>query len=210
MQWLSPAFPTGAFACSHGLEQVISEGHVTSAPALHDWIADILAHGAGRTDAMLLVAGLTADADLAGLDDLARALAPSSERLLETLAQGTAFARTVSAITGRSLPARALPLAVADAARALDLPATEIAAMYLHGFAANLVSVAVRFVPLGQTEGQAVLATLHPLIGDIAQAAMVAQGLGPEDLIPVVISSVLAADLAAMRHETLDVRIFQT
>ena len=26
VQWLSPAFPTGAYAYSHGLEAVISEG----------------------------------------------------------------------------------------------------------------------------------------------------------------------------------------
>jgi len=30
VQWLSPAFPTGGYAYSHGLEQVISDGVVRS------------------------------------------------------------------------------------------------------------------------------------------------------------------------------------
>jgi urease accessory protein len=211
MQWLSPAFPTGGFAYSHGLEQVISDGQVATAADLQGWLGDVLSHGAGRSDAMLLVAGLGPDADLQGLDDIAHALAPSAERLQETLAQGDAFARTVAAITGRALPPRTLPLAVADAAQGMTLPPEDIAALYLHAFAANLISVAVRFVPLGQTEGQATLAALHPVILTVAdQAVRTAAGLAPDDLIGILTSSALAADLAAMRHETLDVRLYRT
>jgi urease accessory protein len=211
MQWLSPAFPTGGFAYSHGLEQVISDGQVRTAADLQDWLGDILAHGAGRTDAMLLVAGLNPDADREGLDDLARALAPSSERLHETLAQGMAFAQTVAAITGRILPPYALPLALAEAASGMDFALADIAALYRHAFASNLISVAVRFVPLGQTEGQATLTALHAIILTTAQeAASVAQGLDAEALAEKLTSTALAADLAAMRHETLDVRIYRT
>jgi urease accessory protein len=211
MQWLSPAFPTGGFAYSHGLEQVIHDGRVTSAATLQGWLRDIVIHGAGRSDAMLLVAGLRRDADRDGLDDLARAMAPSSERLHETMAQGTAFALTVSAITGQTRAPRPLPLALAEAASDMNLPAADIAALYLHAFAANLISVAVRFVPLGQTEGQATLAALHPTILEIAQnAARIAQGMDPAALSEIIPSSALGADLAAMRHETLDVRIYRT
>jgi urease accessory protein len=211
MQWLSPAFPTGAYAYSHGLEQVIAEGGLRDAASLRDWIRDILSHGSGRNDVLLLVAGLNPDADRTGLDDMARALAPSSERLLETMAQGTAFAQTVAAITGRALPPRPLPLAVAEAASDLALAPVEIAALYLHAFAANLVSVAVRFAPLGQTEGQATLAALHGSITDLAaNAARCATGCSPVDLIPMMTSGALGADLSAMRHETMDVRIYRT
>lgn len=211
MQWLSPAFPTGGFAYSHGLEQVVEDGRAGTGAAVQDWLGDVLTHGAGRTDALMLVAGLNPNVDRDGLDDLARALAPSAERLHETLAQGAAFARTVAALTGRSLPPRALPLAVGEAASTLDMPPQEIAALYLHAFAANLVSVAVRFVPLGQTEGQQVLAALHPVVAKVAQEAVeIAQGLAAEALVLLVTSGTLAADLAAVRHETMDVRIFKT
>lgn len=203
VQWLSPAFPTGAFAYSHGLEFEVSLGRVTSAADLADWLQDVLGFGAGWQDAVLLSQALERDADLSELAGLAQALAPSAERLLETMEQGTAFARATSALTGLDLPACALPVAVGQAARTLSLPKTQVIALYLHGFAANLVSAAVRFVPLGQTEGQGVLAGLHPLIQNLAAKAAVStvDDLG---------SAALRADLASMRHETMPVRIFRT
>jgi UreF len=105
VQWLSPAFPTGAFAYSHGLEFEVSLGRVTSAADLADWLQDVLGFGAGWQDAVLLSQALERDADLSELASLAQALAPSAERLLETMEQGTAFARATSALTGLDLPA---------------------------------------------------------------------------------------------------------
>ena len=203
VQWLSPAFPTGGFAYSHGLETAIADRRITSAAGLQVWIAGILRHGAGRQDGLLLALALRPGADLDALEATARALAPSSERLAETVDQGAAFARTVAAVRGRMLPARPLPVAVGEAAAELDLPPAQVVALYLHGFAAALVSVGVRFVPLGQTEGQAVLAALHPLIEATAGWAVQAelQDLG---------SAALAADLASLAHETMAVRIYRT
>ena len=85
VQWFSPGFPVGAFGYSHGLEWEIESGAVTDAGAVQSWVADILAQGSGRSDAILLSCAWRADpAELDDLDDLARALAPSSERLAET------------------------------------------------------------------------------------------------------------------------------
>ena len=41
-QWLSPAFPVGGFAYSHGLEAAIAAGEITNAAALQNWVATIL------------------------------------------------------------------------------------------------------------------------------------------------------------------------
>ncbi len=203
VQWLSPAFPTGGFAHSHGLESAIAAGAVEGPSALRQWLADVLEFGAGRQDAILLVAALRDDADHAALDDLARALQPGSERLRETLDQGTAFARTVAALTGRNLAARCLPVAVAEAAAPLGLAPEQVVGLYLHSFASNLASVAMRFMPLGQEAGQGALAALHPLISDLAQQAT---GWTLDDLG----TAALGADMAALAHETMDVRIFRT
>ena len=203
VQWLSPAFPTGAFAYSHGLEQVVADGDVHDAASLSPWLAEILRHGAGWQDAVLLAQGLREGADLDALDALARALQPSAERLQESTEQGAAFARTAAHVTARTLPARALPLAVAEAAAPLGMPPAQVIALYLQAFAGNLVTIATRHVPLGQSEGQAVLAGLAPLIADLAERAARAD---LEDLG----NSCLAADLAAMRHETREVRLFRT
>lgn len=203
VQWLSPSFPTGGFAYSHGLEAAIAKGQVSGADGVRRWLADVLALGAGRQDAILLTLSLDPLADHDALDALARALQISSERLSETLDQGTAFARTVSGLTGRALPPRCLPVAVGEAAIPLGLPVEEVVALYLHAFASNLTSVAMRFMPLGQAVGQGVLAALHP---QIAALAAEVPRLRIEDLG----SSALGADLAAMQHETMDVRIFRT
>jgi urease accessory protein len=203
VQWLSPAFPVGGFAYSHGLEWAVTEGQVTDGDSLAAWLADILDFGSGRADAVLLCRAMDADADLARLGATACALCATKERWTETRDQGRAFTEAVNALNGQDFPPAALPVAVGRAARALSLPPERVAALHLHAFASNLVSAAVRFVPLGQTEGQRVLARLHPLIERVAREAAVT----PLDAIA---SSVPGADLAAMHHETQDVRIFRT
>lgn len=201
VQWLSPAFPTGAFAYSHGLETEIATGTVQDAASLEAWLGNVLRFGAGWQDAVLLANALKGDC--AALDDLARALAPCAERLQEGLEQGAALARTVAEITGRVLPPRMLPVAVGEAAATFELPKEEVIALYLHGFAGNLVTIGIRHVPLGQTEGQAVLTRLIPLIHDLARRAATA----PIDSLG---TCALTGDLAAFRHETQEVRIFRT
>lgn len=203
VQWLSPAFPTGAFAYSHGMEQVIADGGIRSGADLEGWLSDVLRFGAGRQDAILLSAALEQGADLDGLAELCIALQPSTERLREVTEQGAAFARTVAALTGEEMPARPLPVAVGAAAAGLGLAKRDVIALYLHAFASNLVSAAVRFVPLGQNDGQAALSRLHPLLSRLADAAA-AQG------VENIASAALGADLAAMRHEAMEVRIFKT
>lgn len=203
MQWLSPAFPTGAFAYSHGLERVIAAGDVHDAASMERWLRNILQHGAGWNDAVLLCAALRPGADHPALDHLARALQPSLERTQESAEQGAALARTIAAMTGRPLPPRLLPIALGEAAAPLGLVPAEVAQLYLQGFAANLCLIATRHIPLGQTEGQAVLARLQPDIIEIGDRAALAE---TSDLA----SASFAADLAAMQHETMDVRIFRT
>lgn len=203
VQWLSPAFPTGAFAYSHGLERMIAAGDVTDADSFEHWLRNILHHGAGWQDAVLLTHSLAEVADHDALDALARALAPSAERLQESVEQGAALARMVSSLTGRPLPPRMLPVALGEAAAPLGLPPGQVAQFYLQGFAGNLCTIATRHVPLGQTEGQRVLARLLPEIDVLGSWAALASldDLG---------SCALAADLAAFQHETQDVRIFRT
>ncbi|WP_224823459.1 urease accessory protein UreF [Cognatishimia sp. MH4019] len=197
-QWLSPAFPLGSFAYSHGLEQTMAQGRVQSAAELQIWLEETLRFGAGWMDAVLLCQAM-AGADVA---DMARALAASKERWEETFAQGTAFAETLKSM-GHSVRPAALPVAVGEAARMLSLAPADVAQLYLHAFASNLVSVSVRFVPLGQSEGQAVLAALHPVIAEVAQRAT-------DTPLDVIGAGVLMGDIAAMAHETLDVRLFRT
>lgn len=203
VQWLSPAFPVGGYAYSHGLEWSMVTGEVATAADLRRWLATLIGEGAGRSDAILLAHALRPESDLAELTALASALAASRERWTETLEQGRALAVATNALTGAAYPAMPYPVALGAAARGLDLPAERIVMLYLHAFASALVQAGVRFIPLGQTEGQQVLADLHPVILRLASEASIA----PLDAIG---SGAFRGDLAAMQHETLDVRIFRT
>lgn len=201
-QWMSPAFPVGAFAYSHGLEQVIADGIVSDADNLAPWLTDIIETGGGQSDVVLLAAAYNAD-DPWHADATARALCPSAERLLETDVQGLAFCKTVRSVWNIPLEGLTYPVAVGAAARSMELPLEKAAPLYLHALVSNLVSAAIRLIPLGQTEGQRVLLQLTPLIEETAQAAIKT----PLDRIG---SASFAADVASMKHETLQPRIFRT
>jgi len=202
-QWLSPAFPVGAFAYSHGLETAIAEAMIVTAQDLEGWLAEVLEHGSGRTDAIVLRAAYANPADLVGVNDAALAFAATSERVMETELQGTAFGQTTAAIWGGEGVAFCYPVAVGAAAARRHLDADLTVTLYLQAFAANLVSAAVRGVPLGQTEGQRVLAALAPICAQIAEQS---RDMTLEDLH----STAFASDIAAMRHETLQPRIFRS
>lgn len=200
LTWLSPAFPVGAFGYSHGLEQAIRDGRVTDGASLQPWIEDLIGHGGAWTDAVLFAAAWNAEGDLGDIAELAEALAPSLERKRETLGQGEAFCAAVApwAVELEGLP---YCVAVGAAARQIGAPLEPALAAWLHAFAANLVSVAVRAVPIGQTAGVAAIAALEPTILATAARASVStlDDLG---------AACLLSDIAAMRHETLDGRLF--
>lgn len=204
-QWFSPAFPIGAFAYSHGLETAIKGGQIATSGDLYAWLADVLAHGSGRNDCVLLRAAYRCkdEAALGQVDAAARAFAGSAERLKETALQGAAFTKTTNAIWDGEAPDCTNPVAVGWAARRLDLPVDLTASMYLQAFASNLVSAAVRLVPLGQTEGQATLTALTPLCAKVAEDTETAD---LDDLH----STAFLSDIAAMQHETMTHRIFRT
>ncbi len=134
MLWLSPAFPVGAFAYSHGLEWAVEAGDISDARTLGGWLVELLTFGAPRADAILFAAAFrVAEAGeasaLVETNDLAVALASSAERRLETTAQGSAFVAAARAAWDCE-PLRALaeldriayPVAVAAAAAGHGLP----------------------------------------------------------------------------------------
>lgn len=217
MTWLSPAFPVGAFAYSHGLEWAAETGDIRDAASLENWLADILAHGAGRNDAILLAAShraVTAHdrAALASVAELALALATTRERLLETVTQGNAFVLTArktwptpafDLLKGAWEGDVAYPVALGVAAAGHGLPLAMTLEAFLAAFTANLVSAAVRLGVVGQTDGQAVTAALVPLCRQVAGEAETA---GLDDLGGAAFRS----DLASLRHETQYTRLFRS
>ncbi len=204
-QWFSPAYPVGAFAHSHGLEQLVAEGAVRGAAELREWLEDILTHGSGHSDGLFLAAAWRARSpgELEEIDAACRAFAAGRERLAELELQGAAFCRATAAAFGLALPTLSYPVAVGRAASLEGLPLPPVLLLYLQAFAANLVSAAQRLIPLGQTEAQTLIHALSPLLSRIAA------GAESGDL-STLSGTAFLADISAMRHETRQPRIFRT
>ncbi len=210
LSWLSPSYPVSAYSFSHGLEWAIEDQPLRDRAALHGWIVTVLTMGSGRNDAILLAAAWRAAGDggaLNACNDLALALAGSAERLEETRTQGRAFLATTEAAWPADTPKLdrqpAYPVAVGMMAAAHGIPLQPVLVGYLHAFAANLVSAGVRAIPLGQTDGQRLTADLAPAVAAVAAEAA-------DATLDDIGGCSFIADIAAMAHETQQVRLFRS
>jgi len=202
MQWLSPAFPIGGFAYSHGLEWAINKGYVSNREELQKWISDLLEYGSLKNDAILIKLVLQGS-DPKEINELAMALCPASERLSETQLQGGAFCKIMREVWSLEIDDLTLPIALALAAKNENIDQNLVVPAYLHSFCSNLISVAMRLIPIGQTDGQKTLHELSPLISDSVRAVAKSD---KDDLG----SACFLSDVSAMQHEYLQPRVFKT
>jgi urease accessory protein len=217
LAWLSPAYPVGAYAYSHGLETAVEDGAVRNGEDLVAYVTAALRDGAGRVDGALLAAAHRAMAKgrakaLDAAAELGAAWRSTAETALEAQAQGTAFLNVtlaawpeprLAAFAARHPRRIAHAVAFGAAAAAHGVALSDAAFGYLSAFAANLVSAGVRLVPLGQTDGQMATAALLPVVGAAAKAALVAD-------LDTLGTSCPALDLFSLRHETQYTRLFRS
>jgi len=217
MAWLSPAYPIGAFSYSSGIEWAVEAGDIVDAATLQRWLAVMIGDAGGFCDAVFFVHAhrVAADGDDAALTavaELAAAFTPTKERHLETTAQGRAFLDTTRAAWPCAILDRwpaiwdraiALPVAVGVACAGHGVSLVPAFSIYLHGMTANPISAGVRLIPLGQTDGQRVLAALELVVATTAGRAltMTLEGVG---------SAAFRSDIASMRHETQYTRLFRS
>ncbi|MCR6672871.1 urease accessory protein UreF [Devosia ginsengisoli] len=210
LTWLSPAFPVGAFAWSAGLETAIVSGAVQDRASAQGWIAGNLAHGGIRTDAILLAHAHRAAGDahaLRDLADLCLALTPARERHDETLGMGEAFVAAAHAWPSAAYDALPRPcpysIAIGAIAASHNIALDAVLTAFLTAVVQGQVSVAVRLVPIGQSDGLAIVAALEQAV---SVAAMQCQSLALDAIGAVA----YATDIAQMAHETLPTRIFRS
>jgi urease accessory protein len=217
MAWLSPAYPVGAFSYSSGIEWAVEAGDIVNATTLQRWLTVMIGEGGGFCDAVFLAHAFRAiehdgEPALRLVAELAAAFAPSKERHLETTAQGRAFLDTTRAAWPTASLDRlvaawdgpiALPVAVGAACAGHGIALEPALHAYLHAFTANLISSGVRLIPLGQTDGQRVLAALEPVVASTAARALVTA-------LDDVGSAAFRGDIASMRHETQYTRLFRS
>lgn len=214
LSWLSPSFPVGAYAFSHGLEYAVEHCGVDTPDALHAWVKTLLLRGSAQSDLVFAAHAYRAgnvDAVHAVAHE-AMAFAPSAELQLENAAQGEAFVTTIRSAwpcaavdeLAALLPdACPYPVAVARVAHHHAIGETEMLTGFAHAFCANLVSAALRLVPLGQTDGQKVMAVM---LADVDAA--VARAM--DTPLAAVASHTLMSDIASMKHEHQYTRLFRS
>jgi urease accessory protein len=218
--WLSPAFPTGAYSYSHGLEWALEAGHVQDRKSLVDWLEADLSYGSGRNEAIFFSEAWhrARDDDRAKLykiAELAGAFRGSWEFALESSQQGAACLATLRRVWPDSLldwlseilrqhciqPALSVVLGIRSARQ--GIPVSLALSGFLQSYIANLVTAGVRLIPLGQTDGQIAIAELE-------QAVLAASVEAERTTIDDLGSAAFMVDLASMEHETQYTRLFRS
>ena len=218
--WLSPAFPSGSYSYSHGLEAAVESTQVHDRLSLVDWLDADLRYGTARNDAIFFVEAWRCAVDicharLVEIAELSAAFRGTSEFALEASQQGTSSLATLrevwpdQAIDSLSERLRlrriqpVLPVVVAVRSAAEGVPVEVALRAFLHGFVSNLVTAGVRLIPLGQTDGQRAIAELEDAVLDASEHALTAtiDDLG---------SAAVMVDLASMSHETQYTRLFRS
>jgi urease accessory protein len=209
MTWLSPTFPVGAFSYSHGIERAVHDGLIHDKASLQEWLEDLLNHGSMWNDAVLFAASwreAKAGADVNDIAMLGQAMAGSKERHMETMLQGSAFVQAIKHWSARGVGLAddtPYPVAVAAIAAKNGVLLAPALAAYLHAVLSNLIQGAVRLVPLGQSHGVALMATMEKPILMLAARAVYSSldDLG---------SAAIMSDILAMQHETQYSRVFRS
>ena len=218
--WLSPAFPTGSYSYSHGIEWAVEAGQIYDRASLGDWLEADLCYGSGRNEAIFFNEAWQCVAEddrpkLFEVAELAAAFRGTSEFALESSQQAAACLSTLRQVWPDSVldwlyeilrerhvaPALAVVLGVRSARQHippdLGLPA------FLLSLTTNLVTAGVRLIPLGQTDGQLAIAALEEAV---LYASKQAKNSTTDDLG----SATFMVDLSSMAHETQYTRLFRS
>ena len=218
--WLSPAFPTGSYSYSHGIEWAVEAGHIHDRKSLVDWLEADLCYGSGRNEAIFFIEAWRCAKEndrekSLEIAELAAAFRGTSEFALETSQQAASCLATLrrvwpdrlldsfSASLSELSIAPVLSVVLGVCAATQDIPATLALPAFLQSYLANLVTAGVRLVPLGQTDGQLSIAELEPAVLAVAAHA----GCAP---IRDLGSAGFIVDLASASHETQDTRLFRS
>jgi len=219
LRFVDSFFPSGGFAFSSGLEAAVKDGAVRDGKELARYGEDLLVLGIGRREAIAVAVAHQA----AMTGRLAPALAV--DRALEALKLGR-DSRLASRQMGRQVikvaaeqlhdhrplleyrkaveEARSpghVPVAVGLTLAACGWSRQDTVAAFLYQTAQGMVSAAMKLLPVGQQQGQQLLAGWGPMIAQVSHRATPQAGLASWSPIH---------DIYAMRHARLESRLFRS
>jgi urease accessory protein len=220
LSWTSPSFPIGSYSYSHGLERAVEAGHTNSRASLVDWLEADLCYGTGRNEAIFFSEAWRCTIDdnpskLLAIAELAAAFRGTAEFALESSQPAAACLTTLRKVWPDLVldrfsemlyehevqPALAVVLGVRSARQGVPLSLALPA--FLQAYIANLVTAGVRLIPLGQTDGQLVIAELEHTVLAVSKEAQ-------QITINELGSAAIMVELASMEHESQYTRLFRS
>ena len=199
-QWLSPSYPIGAYNFSQGLEYAVKASLVYNEETLTDWLSENLERGYFWNDAIFLKLSFFIETDdqLEKLVELINAFSTSKARLDEQILQGKAFSK----VTPNSKDAP-YPISLGISAKNYDMNIEEVIPLYLQSCLSNIISVAQRLLPIGQTEAVKILRDLFPKIEEVSKLVLRSSEAD-------ILSSCYLTDSCSIFQETIDGKIFKS
>lgn len=217
LQLASPTLPVGAYSYSGGLESAIDDGSVIDAQTAETWIRDLLEFSIGSFEVPLLIRMIDAidagdHALLARWNTLFRSGRETAELRAETLQMGHALVTLLEDLSFcnaeelaklKAIGPLTYPAVYACAAHHMKVGREAAVVGYLWSWLENQVMAALKGVPLGQTAGQRMLASIGADLPAIATRAMTLEDDEMTNFAP-------GLAIASSRHETQYSRLFRS
>ena len=221
LMWLaSPALPIGGFSYSEGVEAGVDSACIATFREANDWLVDQLHLTLARADLAVVAKAIAAwrRDDLDRIDELNNWVLQTRETselrlqteqmgrsMLDWLRKQPSFHVNFHVDKNEQdfLKSPTYPLVFALAASSIQAHVRDCLMSFAFGWAENMTQAAVRAVPLGQTDGQRILANLAEHIPAAVDAAMRLQDSERQAFSPMLA-------ILSSQHETQYSRLFRS
>ena len=222
LQLADSFFPSGMYAHSQGLESMVARRWINDPQGVEQYLRNLLVGSIMPSDGVALL-GAHAAAQVRDLAELAeidchlhamklpgelrqaschagRRILDESARLLDEQAGSSICAEFRQLVAGQQTPGTGA-VALGAVAHAARIDAETALLMFCHSFSVGVLGAAQRLMPLTHSQAQQILYALHEPVAGMAAEIATRRWRDMTSFTPL-------ADIAAMLHETDDMRMF--